>query len=164
MKDTELAYLAGIVDGEGSISISLDSKEDRFKLSLDITNTNLEVLQWVQKEWGGSISTRTPRAGHRKPCHRWFASAELTEKVLRAILPYMRIKQLQAQLALDFRASFDWDKISEPGVMERGGKEFIRRHAKLAEATREYRKKCWEMMKAINSSAAAETEWESPQH
>ena len=49
-KVTDLAYLAGIVDGEGCITITENMKGGRnyYRLVLDITNTSYDLMQWLE--------------------------------------------------------------------------------------------------------------------
>ncbi len=63
MKDIDLAYIAGLVDGEGCIMITKENRlyteakhGYRFWLQVKITNTNKAVLEWVKDLFGGSVS------------------------------------------------------------------------------------------------------------
>ena len=54
MEETVKAYMAGIVDGEGSISISRQSNSKSYICQLAIVNTNRELIEWVCDNFGGS--------------------------------------------------------------------------------------------------------------
>ena len=51
MNEQEIAYIAGLFDGEGSIVLAKDTRltPGAFQLTISITNTNLKVLEWIQK-------------------------------------------------------------------------------------------------------------------
>jgi hypothetical protein len=101
--DTEWAYLAGIIDGEGSIYVAAVDKYQQPRIS--ITNTDRRLLLWVQHiTGGGSINFRdyAHRNGHWKPCWNWRAAANQMTRILQMVRPYLIIKGEQADLALEF--------------------------------------------------------------
>ena len=103
---TDLAYLAGLLDGEGSICILKGTRAygtPKHWLEVSIGNTHLGVLQWVQETFGGRVShnaERFTKRNHRT--WRWRASASEAAAILRFLLPYLKIKVEQARLALEF--------------------------------------------------------------
>ena len=92
---TDRAYLAGIIDGEGSIGVLYDHPLPfvRNRVSVVVVNTDQGLLDWLS-EIGGRISRSTNAM-------RWevTARAEVIE-LLAAVIPYMRIKREVAELAL----------------------------------------------------------------
>ena len=106
--EAEKAYLAGFVDGEGSVVITTVSApingRKRHLLSLSIVNTDLVVLKVLGDEWpGGALYTRERRKIRGwKPCGclRWTTASAV--RVLREISPYLRIKAPQAEVAFEF--------------------------------------------------------------
>ena len=126
MTEIEIAYLAGIFDGEGYISIeSPRSKTSacgrNIKLRIGIANTNLDLLQWIQSEFGGLIFDKHGPA-HRRKCYDLQLKASGAEKFVRKVYPFLKIKKLQAEVALKFRESFhhtDKRRISDELVKER---------------------------------------------
>jgi hypothetical protein len=58
--ETDKAYLAGFVDGEGTLTITRHMRRDRpgyrrFNLRLAVYNTNLELLWMLRGIWGGTV-------------------------------------------------------------------------------------------------------------
>ena len=108
----EKSYIAGLFDGEGSVSINkFRTKNPKYKcpsyvLSLTVTNTNKEVIEWLYTKMDGSkhIRKRVWGKSHWKTCYSWMASANKALVVLKAIYPYMRIKKPQAKLAIEFQS------------------------------------------------------------
>ena len=107
MKRIDLAYLAGILDGEGSICITRTKpkglyKHSRYTLAINITNTNEWLIRWIDFNFKGTINrTRLPS---RRDCWRWQVHSSKAVEFLRLLLPYLKIKKPQAELALMFLA------------------------------------------------------------
>jgi hypothetical protein len=106
MKDHELGYLAGFLDGEGSIMIIkrpfTDSRgvnarrSATYMLTVQICNQYLPVLKWMKENFGGSIAVMG-RA------YTWVATANKALTFLEAVRPYVQIKRAQIELAIDFQ-------------------------------------------------------------
>ena len=102
MKRTDLAYVAGIIDGEGSISLYPPCKGRRgLKISVQVGNTNEWLIQWLRFIFGGYIYTIPPRK-NCKPVHSWSVSYQQALGVLQAVYPYLRLKKPQAEIAINF--------------------------------------------------------------
>ena len=77
MKDNELAYIAGLFDGEGSIHIKRAPEKKKkhkgsghrisnsMRISMEITMTDQSVLIWVHEVLGCGTLTKKPRKGRR---------------------------------------------------------------------------------------------------
>lgn len=95
-------------DGEGVIMISKSSPRGRYKsplyrLVVSMTNTNLEVLQFAQKHYGGHIGGPYVRGERWRPSYRWELDDNDTLDFLRDIGPYTQIKGEHIEVALEFR-------------------------------------------------------------
>lgn len=85
----QAAYIAGIVDGEGSIQI----RQNSFRVA--IFNTNPDIIEWMSG-FGGNATEAHSVAG-RRPVYRWsIGSRQAVETLLRQIEPYMIIKKERA--------------------------------------------------------------------
>jgi len=105
----EVAYAAGILDGEGCICIT-KQRSDRhhkrgyeMKLLVSIGNTDFSLLEWLRARFGGSIYSYSKSGNGRKPIGQWHLDSRKAIPFLKAVLPYLVIKQAQAELALDFQ-------------------------------------------------------------
>lgn len=104
----EFAYMAGIVDGEGSVSI-IAAGAICHVLVLSVANTSLRPLHLLQVAFGGRIYAvkRVPalRGGLRKQNYVWFGKNARAARALKELAPFMRIKGQQALVGLEFNDS-----------------------------------------------------------
>ncbi len=101
MKKTDLAYIAGIIDGEGSITMGYCNKSLVAKVT--VVNTKEWLLQWLRMAFGGSVHLKTEKRGKDwKPCYMWSIGARGALEFLQSIYPYLRLKKPQAEVAIKF--------------------------------------------------------------
>jgi hypothetical protein len=107
MSTEQLIYLAGIVDGEGHIRCDLQGQaiargvRARYYAKLTITNTSIELMDWLRALGTGRIYTTMLRPPHRTR-YDWVVSAqEDVAYMLRSMLPYLVIKPAIARRVLD---------------------------------------------------------------
>jgi len=124
--DMERAYLAGIIDGEGCISLNRREVPHparwsgrgrkpttwaRFEGRLHVANTDMRLLDWLNDRWPARFSVNHPpspnqAAGMRcKPCHTIYWNSRHAEEPLRAALPFLVLKREQAEILLAFIAT-----------------------------------------------------------
>lgn len=128
IKDTDLAWAAGIIDGEGSINLLKMKRKDTygtgltFDLRIDVGNTDPRMLVKLKTLFGGSISKSYEARKNRKACACWHVHAENASKVLTLILPYLCIKREQAEVAILSRQYIRHDKRCTQGGIEKAHK------------------------------------------
>lgn len=105
--ETDKAWLAGIIDGEGCITIV--KRGNNFVPSVKIANTNellINKCKEVLSEAGVSFNIRYSDRGERKNAKpAWELAMESRPRVVAAlelILPYLVSKKEQASLVLDW--------------------------------------------------------------
>lgn len=107
MTDIEAAYIAGLFDGEGSVSVvqyratKNDGKYRRAQLR--ITNTHRGVLEYVAGVTGvgGVHLTHKPRNANWKPCFQYIVHGRPVLRLLSALMPYLIVKKAAAQSVID---------------------------------------------------------------
>ena len=102
----ELAYAAGLFDGEGSIMLRPRRPRNNGTLIVSMSNTDAALIAWMKERWGGFAKPYRMQ-GNRKPAWSWCLAARAAARFLSAIQPYVvspRNKQ-RIRLALDFQAS-----------------------------------------------------------
>jgi len=107
MTEIELAYLAGIIDGEGCISLygrgkrCEDGSWKRFTVGISVGMVDYEIPCLLRDSFGGGLCQHPPRGISRKPQWLWSISHRKAFKVLILLKPYLRIKAAQAEIAIN---------------------------------------------------------------
>jgi len=107
LTDKQIGYIAGIIDGEGTICLNKcvwkHRNEVYFRPFIKIANTNLEMLVSIQEMLGvGSIELERESIGKWKACHTLRFSANMIRSFLPAITDSLIIKKQQALLLAEF--------------------------------------------------------------
>ena len=108
MKKTDIAYTAGIIDGEGCITIGKRTSRTcrsgmRYGLSVKVSSTDEWLCQWLKLAWGGSIYLHKSKKTKWSDAWCWTIQTNMAVEFLRIILPYLNLKRPQAELALSFQ-------------------------------------------------------------
>lgn len=96
MTEVDRAYIAGLFDGEGSVSFVFKKAKNgkRYgKLYARISNTDRKVLEWIKETlgFGFIVSTKMPKP-NCKPCYDFVVAYEKARKFLAIVQPYLKIK------------------------------------------------------------------------
>lgn len=109
MREIDLAWLAGIIDGEGSIFIMKQKRKDRerdtnYILRVSVDSTDPFMATECLKIAGGvkiqQSSDKRPNCSDRL---KWQINGSQASRLLSELLPYLRVKFHQATLAIDFQ-------------------------------------------------------------
>lgn len=106
-----LSYLAGFFDGEGSINILKRLRKNfspEHTLTVAIGQRDGETLDWVKDSFGGNI-----HLVKRDNSYFWYCSNKKALDFLKEVLPFLRYKKPQAELAVRFYSERS-DKRSKP--------------------------------------------------
>ena len=110
----EIAYLAGIIDGEGSIYIGNFSSNPKtgakyYQTNMEVTNTSKELIDFLIHTFGGLVNQYTekqsPKNG-RKTYWRWIATGERLTHLCELILPYLTAKIRQCEIMIEMRSTY----------------------------------------------------------
>jgi hypothetical protein len=95
----QAAYLAGMIDGEGSIMVT--HKWQVITIRLTCSNTKRVVLDTIA-EWTdvGNVNINRPEGPRNATSYVWNANGDSAASVLRQIRPFMLVKPEQADHAL----------------------------------------------------------------
>jgi hypothetical protein len=103
LEEIEKAYIAGIIDGEGSICLirsNSRSSEAYIYPSVRIANTSTKLINWLSDTIGfGSTHYQDIFPG-RKDVYHWGTASNEAVALLENIRPYLVIKKEQAEVAL----------------------------------------------------------------
>ena len=122
MTNEELAYAAGIMDGEGSISLVKTKQRNkppkylnhgnlsnpnginiRYVLSVNVGMVDRQVPEWLYEQFGGHLYYRKgQKEGWSNQCI-WQITSRLALSFLEQVFPYLKVKRVQAKIAIDFQ-------------------------------------------------------------
>lgn len=102
MKDTDYAYAAGILDGEGSIGLAKAKGRMPYPV-VTVDSTDRELLEWLMDSFGGSLVIKKKAQEHHRQAWTWRLKDRAALAFLEALLPYLRInrKIFRAKLLVD---------------------------------------------------------------
>ena len=106
MSEHDLAYLAGAIDADGWVGIFRAARQvpARYSMRVALEQCESEAVELAQSVFGGNIQRRIKWGRSWRPSFHWEANGAVAERVLLALLPYLRIKHQQATYALRYRA------------------------------------------------------------
>ena len=122
MKETDVAYIAGLFDGEGSINITrrLEKKKkhkgsgyrvsNSMRISMEISMTDQSVLIWLHEVLGVGTVNRKPKKGLRKDGtkylmqYRWRCTFRDAYRVCCLIWPFAHTKLPKIQQVIEHYA------------------------------------------------------------
>lgn len=112
---TKLAYLAGIIDGEGTIYIGRVTRKRitgikvHYATIMQVSNTDKCLIDWLYNNFGGSTSQYTPGQlpkNSRMHVYSWKITHQL-EEICKALLPYLVTKKKQAEIMIQMRKTYN---------------------------------------------------------
>lgn len=102
--EADLAYMAGIIDGEGSIVArnfwAPKSTHPSVVCRLRVFNTNRDLINWIAERWTGRIY-HGKIVPHQKICWVWETKALRARNLALQIFPYLKIKRRQAEILIE---------------------------------------------------------------
>lgn len=110
MRDFDLAYLAGMIDGDGYISIARSERNGSYYFGpqIGISGTRRQPHDLAASIWGGKVSLYFPKNINHRPQYQWSRQGAVAAVAIKEILPHLRVKHEHAQLALEC-----WDFLEE---------------------------------------------------
>lgn len=100
---TDVAYIAGLFDGEGCITTYMSSPgSNRPRLSISLAGCFKDTLDWIETIFGGTV--RANKNGSTNKIVYVWKPGTIPEKLvfLDAVAPFLREKRSQADLALAY--------------------------------------------------------------
>jgi len=139
-------YLAGFIDGEGSLMIAR-WKSPRYtrvyyKPRVSISNTNREVLEEIQQIYGGILANQPPRKAAWRFAYQLIWTDGMVGPLLSVIRPYLVTKRIQLGVLEDL--------IRSRGRALRIGGPTARSRGSLASSVRAYQAHLYRQVKKLN--------------
>ena len=121
MDEISLAYLAGVLDSDGTIGVKRntygvrvigDSAQPTYSERIHIRQVERAALDLFAATFGGKIGVTDPNAKRGRPLFNWGQTDRKAASTLAALLPYLRIKRAQAENCLALRAVKERSKVA----------------------------------------------------
>lgn len=111
-RKSKIAYLAGLVDGDGTISITIITRKDwngySFQPYISLGMTSRKLCKWAQHHFGGNLyGYESKREGHQKVYHWKLYGRQALVSLVKELLPYLLVKK---EAALNILAYADLGK------------------------------------------------------
>lgn len=138
--DTEYAWAAGFLDGEGTITIKRYMRYGRIVFQPYVTCTqaegygHFEAIEHLKKLFGGSVSKSTPKPPRTKTL-QWTVVSRSAVKCLKKVRPYLKIKHTNADILLSY--------YEDTNTVPTG-------HYRLSDEELTLRQELWEKMRLLN--------------
>ncbi len=103
METTIHAYTAGIIDGEGTITLTRASAKTHRRPNVSVSSTTYELLLFLKSHYGGTIVKHKIYQDHHKPHWSWRIEYDRALSALKLITPYLLVpeKAYRAKLLLE---------------------------------------------------------------
>jgi hypothetical protein len=97
-------YLAGLFDGDGSISLTEHdgSQQKHFFLSFSVNSVDRTTMNWLVQQFGGSYRQQKEWRENMRSGFAWYTQGRAIKDILENLLPYLRLKQSASKTALEY--------------------------------------------------------------
>lgn len=134
---TECAYIAGLIDGEGSICSS-QPRNNNAPLCLHITMVHRPTIEWLDEKLGGNLRRHVTAQRNARTAWTIQLRGARVYFLLKRLLPYMQTKRDEAEVALDLG-----DSLFTPLVRGRVTAEVLARRQVLGQQLRDLKRREW---------------------
>ncbi len=109
MNDLDLAYIAGLIDGEGYVGIKKTTTKrngrvnPQYQERIQVRMVNEGAIRFLADTLGGKYYKESPSVAKGRPLYCYQASDLQAVSILTAVLPYLRVKKENALAVLGLR-------------------------------------------------------------
>ena len=117
MKNITDVYMAGFFDGEGYVGLLKRNRSDKYTeyfVQMSIGQNDGATMDWIKENYGGHL-----HLVKRDGSYQWIASNRQAYSILNRIMPYLKYKKPQAELAVKFFDGRQQGKRCSPEEVER---------------------------------------------
>ena len=103
LSPTDTAYIAGLIDGEGTVTLCRKHRNENHQLAVSISNTEYALLDYVINAIGaGKITRKRTTKQHHTPSFSYAIYNRQALALLEQVLPYLKTYKLKrARLILE---------------------------------------------------------------
>lgn len=89
MTELELAWAAGLFEGEGTVRINKPSLRNWGAVVVSVVNTDRQIVDWFQVRWPGYMKSATGLRARQRPAWVWVIAATQAIAFLKQIEPFV---------------------------------------------------------------------------
>lgn len=90
-----LAYLAGIIDGEGYVGVHSHGAGKNQRFVMQVNMTDKDIVELLHATLGGHMRYKKPYREGYKPQWLWRVTAKQARCVYTQLEPYLRLKRIE---------------------------------------------------------------------
>lgn len=111
-----LAYMAGIIDSDGYITITRSVRSGNLYHGavIGVSGTRRQPHDLAASLWGGKVHLYTPKNPLHRGQYQWCRHGKAAAEAIEQIFPYLRVKQDQALLALELHENVENGRADDP--------------------------------------------------
>ncbi len=98
MTDQELAFAAGLLEGEGCVRIAAFRKRNHGALEVSVVNTNRQLVEWLAERWPATLKDASVGPG-RRPAWVWRIAARRALAFLEEVEPFVISGRMRERIA-----------------------------------------------------------------
>lgn len=110
----ELAWAAGLFEGEGSVRINSATKRNLGHLLCSVVNTDISVVEYFQKRWPGYLRPASGLRPDQRPAWVWLVAANKATEFIEEVYPYVITTRVKDKMKLGL--AFQKQKSNSPLV------------------------------------------------
>lgn len=145
MTETEIAYLAGIIDGEGCFFIGLFRTKATHDLLnyhtyIKISNTDQNLMKWIKEKANSTNNTQhrcTRISLKERDIYNAQIGGQTLDELLPKIYPYLIVKRKQCEVMMRMRSTFVYKRRLQK--------------KEISHETHDIRYQCYLEMRSLNS-------------
>ncbi len=105
MSTAEIAFISGLVEGEGCFTREVTRRKDGRVITprLSVTNTCVKIVDWLEAIAGGYVCSQN--RGIYQILYQWRLRGEAALALTKRMLRWLKIKIAQATLFVQYRVS-----------------------------------------------------------
>ena len=159
MKETDLAYIAGILDGEGYIGIKKTTTRrngrvnPQYQERVQVRMVDKGAIEFLADMLGGNYYKEKPSSTNGRPLYCYQTSDLQAVTILKKVLPYLRVKNRNALAVLELRKRKECPhKIATQGQwVDRWGRDTVFTRWRHSPIEIEEREKLYQHCKSLNA-------------
>ncbi|HFD81287.1 MAG TPA: hypothetical protein ENK05_12985 [Gammaproteobacteria bacterium] len=103
LSPADSAYIAGVIDGEGTVTLCRKHRNENHQVAVSISNTDYDLLKYVLDTVGaGKITRKRIQKSHHTPSYVYAVYNRQALQLLAQIVPYLKTYKAQrTRLLLD---------------------------------------------------------------